>query len=801
MKKVKKIALFLFVLLIITIIALVSYAFYTKPKYKGELSLGGIEKTTTVYFDDFGVPHIYADSQKDAMVALGYVHAQDRLWQMELMRRIAPGRLSEIFGSVALKNDLFFAGLGIEESSEKAIAKLDKNSQHYQLAMAYLDGINQYLENGKTPVEFHLIGIPKEKFTLKDVYNIFGYMSFSFAMAQKTDPLMTHIYDQLGTEYLKDFGLDGALNTTRMKSANGKVKDFSAIATSVTALLEQSPIPPFIGSNSWVIAPPKTDNGKVIFANDPHIGFSQPCTWYEAHISTPDFEIYGYYLAGTPFPLLGHNRNLAYGLTMFENDDLDLYKEENKPNDTNSYKTPTGFQKYQVRTQNIKVKDSTTVSLKVKISRHGPIVNNLIDGLPLDQPIALSWIYTQQPIHILEAVYQMSHAQKIAQFQAGTALIAAPGLNIMYGDSAGNVAWWATGKLYKHNPGVNPNFILNGASGKEDIAEYLETSKNPSAINPSWNYVYSANNQPEPVDGFLYPGYYLPEDRAKRITTLLDTKEKWNKETVSKMIIDNTSATATDVLKIMLATIDVKKLSKNQKEAYTILASWKGTNNLNEVAPTIYNKYKYTYLKNTFEDELGTEKFKELIATHIGKQVATKLVSNPNSVWWDNVKTSAVKETQAIILQQSFVEAIAALEKQLGTTVTHWTWNKVHTLEHQHPLGKVALLKNIFNVGPFEVAGANEVINNLMYSLTDSGNYNVTAGPSTRRVIDFSDVENSWSILPTGQSGNPMSVHYTDQAKLYSEGKFRKMKMNKAEIIKTSTKLTLHPINSRKSKV
>ena len=794
MRVVKKIALFLFLFLIVLVLALVGYAFYTKPKYDGELALKNIEKTTTVYFDDFGVPHIYANSQKDAMVALGYVHAQDRLWQMELMRRIAPGRLSEIFGSVALQNDMFFAGLGIEEASEIAIAKLDKNGKDYQLAMAYLDGINQYLEEGKTPIEFYLVGVKKEKFTLKDVYNIFGYMSFSFAMAQKTDPLLTDIRDQLGPEYLKDFGLDGSLGTTRIKNAKEKIKEYSAIAKSVTALLDQSPIPPFIGSNSWVIAPPKTENGKVIFANDPHIGFSQPATWYEAHIVTPDFELYGYYLAGTPYPLLGHNRKYAYGLTMFENDDLDLYKEENKADDANSYLSPKGFMNYQIRNKTIQVKDSSAVNLKVKISRHGPIVNDLIKGLNTKQPVALSWIYTQQPIQILDAVYRLSHAQNISDFQKGVALIAAPGLNVMYGDAKGNVAWWATGKLYKHQLGVNPNFILNGASGKEDIAEYLDFSKNPSAINPSWNYVYSANNQPEAVDGFLYPGYYLPEDRAKRITTLLEAKQKWNKQAVSQMIVDNTSSTVTETLKVMLASIATESLSENQKQAFTILKDWKGDSNLNQVAPTIYNKWLYLYLKNTFEDELGNDKFEQFLGTHIGKQVATKLIANPNSIWWDDTTTKGTKETQAFIFKKSYKEAIAALEKQLGATVASWTWNKVHTVEHQHPLGKVSALKPIFNVGPFEIAGTNEVINNLMFGLNASGNYKVTGGPSTRRVIDFSDVENSWSIIPTGQSGNPLSAHYADQTQMYNEGKFRKMKMNKAEIVTTSTKLIFNPI-------
>ncbi len=439
MKKLKKVLLVLLSLVVIIAIALVVYGFYLKPKYEGEVQLKNIQKETTVYFDEFGVPHIYANNSKDAMEALGYVHAQDRLWQMELMRRIAPGRLSEIFGSVALKNDKFFAGLGIEEASAKAIAALDKNSPSYQLTMAYLDGINQYIDEGKTPIEFSLVGVKKEKFTIKDVYNIFGYMSFSFAMAQKSDPLLTDIRNKYGMNYLKDFGIDGSFNTTRIKNAKEQPQEYAAIANSIASLLDQSPIPPFVGSNSWVIAPQKTKNGKVIFANDPHIGFSQPGTWYEAHIVTPDFELYGCYLAGTPFPLLGHNREYAYGLTMFENDDIDLYQEENNPYDANKYRTPSGFSNYETRKKIIKVKDSIDVVLNLKVSRHGPIMNDMIDGLNKDKPVAMSWIYTQQPIQILDAVYMLSHSKSKNDFQKGVALIAAPGLNVMYGDAKGNV--------------------------------------------------------------------------------------------------------------------------------------------------------------------------------------------------------------------------------------------------------------------------------------------------------------------------------------------------------------------------
>ncbi len=795
MRKFKKFLLALVLLIVVLAIALFAYIFHLKPKYEGEVKLKNLEKETTVYFDEFGVPHIYADSEKDAMTALGYVHAQERLWQMELLRRIAPGRLSEIFGSVALKNDKFFAGIGIEEASAKAIAKLDKNSESYKLTQAYLDGINQYLEEGVTPIEFTLVGVKKEKFTIKDVYNIFGYMSFSFAMAQKTDPLLTEIRNKYGAEYLKDLGIEGEFNTTQLKSSKENTEEYTEISKSITMLLDKSPIPPFIGSNSWVAGPHKTKSGKVIFANDPHIGFSQPATWYEAHIVTPKHELYGCYLAGTPFPLLAHNRDYAYGLTMFENDDIDFYQERTLGGDPNQYETPTGFGKYEIRKKTIKVKDTSDVVLTIKSSRHGPIMNDFLEHLDKKNPIAMSWTYTREPIQILDAVYGLSHAKNKEEFRNAVKLVAAPGLNVMYGDAKGNVAWWATGKLYKHNKGVNTFMILDGTKGKDDITEYLDFSKNPSSENPNWGYVYSANNQPEAVDGYLYPGYYLPEDRAKRISGLMDAKSDWDKEAISKMIYDNTSPIAPGTAQNLISSLDNSKLSAEEKQIIEVLKSWKGTMNLEDVAPTIYNKWIYLYMRNTFEDEMGKDNFDLFLGTHIGKQVIARQVANENSVWWDNIKTKNVKETRSDIVSKSFHDAVAALQKQLGNTITDWNWGKVHTVEHEHPLGKIAALRKLFNVGPFNSPGSNEVINNLFFGFNEEGKYYVKGGPSTRRIVDFSDIENSWSILPTGQSGNPFSKHYQDQAVMYNEGKFRKMKLNKEEIIKTSTKLVLKPKN------
>jgi penicillin amidase len=542
MQLLKKILLV--ILLLVFLIGLGGYFYlnHLKPSYEGSLSLDGLAKETTVYFDDYGIPHIEAESQEDAMTALGYIHAQDRLWQMELLRRIAPGRLSEIFGKDMLPNDRFFASLGIEEASVSSLEKLDKKGPIFNLANAYLYGVNQFIKNGPTPIEFTLIGVDKEPYDLVDIYNILGYMSFSFAMAQKTDPLLSVLHEKLGATYLADLAIHVNPNTTLIKNYKNETESLVELANAADAVMASMPIPPFIGSNSWVISDEKTRSGKVLFANDPHIQYSQPSVWYEAHISCPDYEMYGYHIAGVPFPLLGHNRQYAYGLTMLENDDIDFYLEELHPENKNLYKTPQGFIEFESSNKTIHVKDAEPEIITIRSTRHGPIMNDVIEAITTENPIAMSWIYTAFNVEILDALFTISRATSMADVRKGASQIHAPGLNVMYGDSEGNVAWWAAGKLYKHRDHVNTKLVLNGSSDADDPVAYLDFNENPMAENPPWKYVYSANNQPDSIAGMLYPGYYLPEDRAKRIVELLESSDNWDQNAVESMINDVTSS-------------------------------------------------------------------------------------------------------------------------------------------------------------------------------------------------------------------------------------------------------------------
>ena len=780
MKIFLKIIKIVFLVCVLVFVAAWLYSRTLYPTYEGELSLENLSENVTVHFDENGVPHINAETQKDAYTALGYVHAQDRLWQMELIRRIAPGRLSEIFGDKLVETDVFFAGLGLVEDANESIAKIDINSEAYKLTMAYLDGVNQFVEEGATPIEYNLIGLEKTKFTVNDVYNVFGYMSFSFAIAQKTDPLLQEIKEKLGDNYLAELEIPVYSNTALLKSEKNPIVKAS-FAKAMTAMYEQLPISPFIGSNSWVIAADKTKNGKVIFANDPHIGFSQPSVWYQSHIKTPDYEMYGYSLALTPFPLLGHNRDYAYGLTMFENDDVDFYIEKNNPENLNEYETPTGFSTYKTVQKTIKIKGAPDTTFTVKISRHGPIMNNLLKQIDDQRPIAMQWIYKKTDNQIIDVGYQISHAKSLHDFKEGAKLLHAPGLNMMYGDAKDNIAWIASGKLYKYRDSINTKLYLDGASGKDEILSYIDFEDNPQSINPASNYVYSSNNQPDTIAGVLYPGYYLPEDRGQRIEQLLEVKNDWTQEDVQQMIFDVTSPVVPQVIANLVASIKTENFTKNEQEALQNLKDWNGEYKKEDTAPTIYNRFLYEFLEGTFKDELG-ESFPMFMQTPLMKKMIAVQAKKAVSVWFDDVTTEP-KETKSDIVQRSFINAISFLENQLGDTVSLWSWNKVISVEHGHALAAGGeTLRKIFNVGPFSMDGGNEVINNQLFTLNETGIYKVKAGPSTRRVIDFSNIENSVSILPTGQSGNVFSKHYKDQAQKYVNGEFVKTMLNKDEI-------------------
>jgi penicillin G amidase len=806
MKLTKKILLALAILVVSIGIFIFFFLQSLQPKYSGKLKLEGLKDSVEIFFDEYGVPHIYGKNEQDVYFALGYVHAQERLFQMELIRRVSAGRLSEIFGKDMINVDKFFRMTGINEHAELSAKEfMSSNDQPYQKAAnAYLQGINTYIEKGNTPIEFTLIGIPKEKFTPKDIYLLAGFISFSFEAAFKTDPLYDRVLKNYGKEYSKElvsYYVPGTekipvIKTIRLRN---RTMNLAMAQSTINEVIEKLPVPLLTGSNAWVIGKQKSSSGKVIFANDAHIGFSQPSVWYEAHLECPGFSFYGNHLAGSPFGVIGHNRYAAWGLTMFENDDIDFYRERLNPENKKQVWNKNHWEDLSYRKEIIKVKNAKDVIIEIPVSRHGPIVNEVMDdiGKTEQEPIALWWTYLKFPSRLLQATYQLAHISKMSQAREAASMIEAPGLNVMYGDADGNIAWWTAAKLIKRPSRVNPVMILDGASGKDDPLGYYSFAQNPKAENPPNGFVYSANNQPDSFTGKLYPGYYYPDDRAKRINEYLDEFKTFSADDIRHMQFDMISVSHPKNINLILDLIEKEidsSKNKNYTPAISILRSWDGNYQLDDIAPVIYNKILFQILKNTFLDEMGKEDFETFLSTSLLLNSIPVLLRNESSVWWDNVNTKDKKEKRNEIFIKAFETGITQLEKQLGKDITKWKWERVHTIEHDHALGKVKLLNLFFNVGPFAAPGGNETINNTIFSLNEKGEYKVKTGPSKRIVIDFNEIENATSVLPTGQSGNPMSPYYEDQAKIFLKGESRKMMMNRDEIIeKKKSKLILIP--------
>ncbi len=818
MKMILRILFFIGLLIAVFALGIYLYLYKSTPIYEGTLQIEGLKDKVEVYFDEFAIPHIYAENEEDAYMALGYLHAQERLFQMEMLRRVADGRLAEILGKDFIDSDKFMRGIGIRAYAEESVKKvMGENEKPYQKAAnAYLKGINHYVNTGSTPVEFTLLGIAKQEFTPKDIYLASGYMAYSFAQGFRTDPILNKIQEKLGENYIRDLVIDYQEGTEKIpvfKPKEKKKKDTSdkmiasknvlqtelkgeeQIAYMADKILDANPLPVIDGSNSWVLSAKKSKSGKVLFCNDPHIQYAQPSVWFEAHLEYPEVSLYGHYLAGIPYPQIGHNLYCAWGATMLQNDDVNFYREKTNPANENQYLADGQWKNFEVREEIIHVKGEEDVNFKVRTTRNGPVINEVVENIKgeISEPISVFWTFTKLDNQQMQLGYQIGRVKNMDEMREVVSKIHAPGLNIMYGDKDGNIAWWASAKYIKNPKGVNTKMILDGSDSKEIPIGFHDFSENPSSENPPSGYVYSANNQPDTSSGMLHQGYYALSDRGKRITQYLNEDKKFSVEDMKTMYLDDIAVSHPDLAKIILE--NVKAETENEKKSIEILEKWKGEHSLESVAPVIYNKIHYYIIKNVFLDELGEKDFALFLKLAVMKHSFPKLMNSQKSVWWDDVSTKDQKETLEHVIQQSFQTAIKDLETKMGAEPAQWKWEKVHLLTHNHVLGsRGGWLGWLFNVGPFSMIGGNEVLNISSFTLNEEGTYKVLHGASMRILIDFENIENAQNIIPTGQSGNVMSRHYNDQAAMYSKGEFRKMTMNGKEIKENQLrKLVLNP--------
>ena len=735
------------------------------PVYDGSQNLSCIKTPVKVLRDKWGIPSIKASNTIDLYKAFGFIHAQDRLFQMDGMRRLSNGQLAEVLGEKALPLDLKMRTLRIARHFQD----LKKTNPSYfqgqwmKYYEAYCEGINEYLKSGPLPLEFKILGYEPKPFTPQDLLPIAGYMALTFAHGIKVDSLATSIAASLDKKMVEEL-IQGypKLGPTILSSHRLPGSGLELWSTFLNELQDQSGY--FYGSNSWIIAPSRSQTGSTILVNDPHIRYVNPSIWYEAHLESPDYQIHGFFLAGFPFPLLGHNQNHAYGLTMLENDDMDLF-EETMSEDGKSSLHDNQWIPTREELELIAVKGKQKPQeLIVRSTPNGPIISDFLPAKLEGKSISLSWLFYEPDNQIFEAFFGMASAKSEQDFESSIAKIASPGLNISYVDKAGNIAWWAAGKLPINSVKAPSKVVLNGADPESSISGFHPFSENPRMKNPKQGFIYTANNKP--VNSDMVRGYFMPADRAERILEMLASQEKLSLEFMERMQTDSVLMTAKLAIPLILQATNGKALDAREKTGLEILGQWDGSHEISQVGAAIFQEWEYQLLGVLLDPILKnhSKPFKELA---LAKHFITALLRSKTS----NFLTSQNMSFDEAVLE-AYKRACASLTKKLGTSVEQWSWGRIHTLELPHALGKVWPLNLIFNLGPYPAPGVKESINSVGSTFSNR-RFQATSGPSTRRIITFHDIDQSRAIIPTGNSGNRLSKHYDDQVQPYLENQYR----------------------------
>lgn len=459
---------------------------------------------------------------------------------------------------------------------------------------------------------------------------------------------------------------------------------------------------------------------------------------------------------------------------MFQNDDVDLIAEKTNPANADQVMIDGQWQTLEKTEQTIAVKGEQPVTINLRRSAHGPIVNEVLGATAGTTPIAMWWAFLETENPILEGFYQLNRADTLGKMREAAAKVQAPGLNFVWANARGDIGWWAAAKLPIRPDGVNPAFILDGASSQADKPGFYPFSVNPQQENPASGYIVSANYQPPAV--VPIPGYYNLADRGRQLDRQLANPEvKWDTQNSQALQLDTTSDYGPRTLAPLLATLRQIAQGDEEKELVEQLAAWRGDYPLDSTSATLFNQFLYELAHAALYDELGDTWFPVLLSTRAIDAALPRLAADADSPWW-NTRGGNQRTDRTAVVRSAWQNSLKHLRDSLGSDPASWQWGKAHTLTHNHPLGVKKPLNLLFNVGPFAAPGTHEVPNNLSAKIGPAP-WPVTYGPSTRRLIDFADAGQALTSNPVGQSGVPFDRHFSDQAEGYIDGKYQRAQM------------------------
>ncbi len=776
--KLLKIGLGLAFILCLAAVA-VFYGFFkgAVPEYDGTLAVAGLGEPVTVKTDDFGIPHIIAKNQKDLFFAQGYIMARERLFQMDMTRLAGRGELSTFFGERTLGKDRFLRTVGFYRKAKASYPQLPPETQ--EIIQAFVAGVNAYIKSADPlPREYFFLGVKPQPWTPEDTVVIDTLMAYSLTRSKKID-LVMHMIRQRGGEKLfnemlphyPDMGPVLVGGGKPAKPATGPRSDLPKSTSGGVQIGfgDDFPLGLDLAASNWMVFSGKlTDTGKPMFAGSPDLAPTLPALFYLMHIKGGGIDAMGGTLVGTPgLGPLGYNGHVVFSAVNGRGDELDYFIEKINPDNPDQYLTEDGYRDFEVINDEIKIKTDDgfkTEKLTIRISRHGPMISDVLPGAPAD--CAMQWSALDLPATDLDGLLKALTAKDIHQFRQALSGVRTINLGIGMADNDGNIGWQflAAPPIRKKGIGSAP---VPGWTGEYDWTGFVPFDRLPYDINPKSGYAASFNNEPGNISYYL-TNYYLYE-RALRFKRIMDQRPKGQKVTfaeLKQMQLDTGSVPAERWVPLALkACGDDPKFAT----AVTLLKDWDYKVKMDSSAATLFNYFYYLMMGNTLKDDVGEEIWLEHLRHeylyYVPDEVLTRIYQQPKHYLFDDTTTKDVKETRDDIIRRSMAEALEYLTQKLGPDTANWKWGGVHKMRFDHPLGsKLSFL----NLKPVPTHGSHHTINSGFWKTEKP--FEMCSGGVIRIMIDFADMNKSTIISPPGQSGHYLSPYYDDLVRTWAAG-------------------------------
>ena len=781
--------------LAVCLVITVTYLYSAQSSPSGKRSIKGIGDSVVISFDEFDIPHIKAKSQSDALFALGYLHASERSWQLEMNRRLASGRLSEILGSETMKIDRFIRTLGIKRAAEKQFDRYPVNAK--RLLQSYADGVNAGNANlgWALPLEYFLTGSKPGHWSPTDSIAWMLMMALDLGGNWDKEFQRLELSQFLTTkqiwEILPPYEPGSQVSNLDFAKMYKDLNPFNPAAGPIENSPKNLPSTELgsfefpggkdgIGSNNWALSGKLTASGKPLLANDPHLGLSAPAIWYFAHLDAPGMNIIGATLPGIPAVVLGRTDKFAWSFTNTNPDVQDLYIEQIDINNPGIYRGPDGSLPFKVHQEIIDVKGSTPLTFLVKETRHGPVISDSYARAKrsIDTKrfaLALRWTALDSENQSVLGLLEMNQAKDLGSFKQALHKNYAPMQNVVMADTEGNITYQAAGVVPKRilHQGLYGVAPALGWEKQFDWNGYIPFDQLPASNNPDQGWIANANqrviaaNDPNPLTG----DWDLPM-RYDRIVELIKSRNNHDLNHMKTMQADTISLGSTPLLSLFKSSKPTHRLAG---PAQDIIQNFDGDMRVDSAGALIFNAWADQLTRNLFSrlSYLFTESYGSRSYRH----PLLIALQNPDSPWCDDPKTTQL-ETCLESSNNAFDKALEYLSNQYGSDPKNWAWGKAHIAVSEHrPLSKVPVLGNLFNLEtPFP--GDSFTINVGRPEFLKSINpYQTVQGPSMRSVYDLSDLEKSLFIYQTGQSGWVQSKLYRNMNPLWAKNEYLPLQM------------------------